>query len=421
MYQEAAMKEIVARNCRLMIGVLIIATVVTACSVPYFEIGKGKVTILMAGDTSVSGSRSIIPSIPTISKYTVIFTGPVAVDPVESVSSNINHILPIGTWDILIQARNGTGAVIAEGTAEDVVITTAGTTVVNITLHAVGDGFGTIALTLTWPVPYNSVFAVDAFLNGVAVDPSNLMFDPIARTVLFSEMVPVGVYRLLFHLYRPNEATCIYEAVHVVGNLTSQAVLTLVASDFTDPPIAPSGLTVTVGADRLNLSWVDNSIIVEGYDIERSTDSVTWTPLVSSLPHSETEYEDTAVVIGNTYYYRVFAYNNIGRSPASAIASGYFTAPGELTINITLSNPIDEPITFSQGSDVIVARTDSLVLSVIQSFTSYEWVLDGVTVGTSTTLTQPCAGLTLGVHHLALFVTKNGLLYSKQFRFIVGN
>jgi len=415
------MKNIVTRISRLMIGVIIIATLVAACSVPYYEIYKGKVTIQMAGDASVSGSRSIIPVIPTISKYTVIFTGPVAVDPVESVSPSINHFLPIGTWDILIQARNGTGAVIAEGTAEDIVITTAGTTVVNVTLHAVGDGFGTIALTLTWPAPYNSVFAVDAFLDGVAVDPSNLTFDPLARTVLFSEMVPVGEYRILFHLYRPDETTCIFEAVHVVGNLTSQAVLTLVASDFTDPPIAPSGLTVTAGIDRLYLGWVDNSIIVEGYDIERSDDSIIWTPLVSGLPHSVTEYEDTAVVLGNTYYYRVFAYNDIGRSPSSAIESGLVTAPGELTINITLSNPVDELITFNQGSDIIVARSSSLELSVIQSFTSYEWVLDGVTVGTATTLAQPCAGLTLGVHHIAVFVTKNGLLYSKQFRFMVGN
>jgi hypothetical protein len=375
----------------------------------------------MANCTSESVSRSIIPVIPAISTYTVNFTGPVAVVPVSDSSPNISCILAVGTWNVLIEARNDTGVLIAEGTAENIIITAGGTTLRTIPLHAVGTGYGTIALTLAWPSLYSSISAVEAFLDDKAIAPANLTFNPVARTVVYNAYLPVGDYRLTFHLSRPGEMTPVYEAVHVYGNLISQASLILTADDFTNPPIAPSGLTVTVGTDRLNLSWADNSIIVETYSIERSLDGSTWTVLVSGLAHVVTDYEDDSLVVGSTYHYRVIAHNQIGSSPPSASASALFTAPGDLTITITVSNPIDEPITFNQSSDIIVSRGGNLLLSVAESFTSYEWVLDGVTVGTAATLTHPCAALSLGVHHLALFVTKNELLYSNQFRFTVSN
>lgn len=400
---------------------LVIVVLMAACSNPYFEIGKGRLQISLAHGTGVAGSRSIIPVIQPIDSYTVSFTGPAAIDPIDRQSPAISCILPVGTWDVRVQGSAPSGLVVAEGMAEDVAITAAGTTTAYITLRAVGTGFGSVSLRLSWPALYSTVNAVEAYLDEELIAPARLAFNAAERTVSYNDFLPAGEYRIMFRLIRPGETTSIYEALHVFGNLFSEATILLAAADFTDPPIAPSGLTVTVGTDRLNLSWTDNSIIVETYSVQRSQDDSTWSTIVSGLPHNVTDYADTSAVIGNTYYYRVIAHNAVGASTPSASASALLSAPGELTITITLANPMDEPITFSQSSDIIVPRSNSLVLGVVQTFATYEWVLDGVTAGTGPVLTQPCSSLSLGVHHLALFVTKNGLLYSKQFRFIVGN
>ena len=87
------------------------------------------------------------------------------------------------------------------------------------------------------------------------------------------------------------------------------------------PPNAPTNLTVTqaaTGSPRL-LNWVDNATNENSYTVQRAT--VTngvigaWANLTQNLAANSTSYSDnTAVVSGRTYAYRVRAVNAAGNS-----------------------------------------------------------------------------------------------------------
>jgi alpha-tubulin suppressor-like RCC1 family protein len=86
---------------------------------------------------------------------------------------------------------------------------------------------------------------------------------------------------------------------------------------------APSSLIVTaISSTQISLSWIDNSDNEDGFEIERSCGSPgayiqidTIGPV--NLPITTAIYADTTVAPGNTYYYRVRAYNNIDNSSYS--------------------------------------------------------------------------------------------------------
>jgi alpha-tubulin suppressor-like RCC1 family protein len=95
-------------------------------------------------------------------------------------------------------------------------------------------------------------------------------------------------------------------------------------------PTAPSSLfATTITKNRIDLSWTDNSINESRFGIERA-DSLpgTWTE-IGSVDSDVTTYPDTGLSCGETYYYRVRAYDAAGGSPYSSIASEN-TSPDDL-------------------------------------------------------------------------------------------
>jgi len=96
------------------------------------------------------------------------------------------------------------------------------------------------------------------------------------------------------------------------------------------PPAAPSDLTATAGAGpQVSLAWTDNSLDETGFLIQRSTDGVNFTDLVSlpANPTNTASYVDTAVQAGMTYTYQVAAFNLGGPSAFSNIASAMIAGP----------------------------------------------------------------------------------------------
>ncbi|CAG1017797.1 hypothetical protein BURC_02493, partial [Burkholderiaceae bacterium] len=82
-------------------------------------------------------------------------------------------------------------------------------------------------------------------------------------------------------------------------------------------PAAPSNLIATqASASQINLAWTDNSNNESGFNIERSSNGVNWTPL-TGVGINATSYQNISLTCGTTYHYRVYAYNAVGNSPHS--------------------------------------------------------------------------------------------------------
>lgn len=76
----------------------------------------------------------------------------------------------------------------------------------------------------------------------------------------------------------------------------------------TDPPLAPSGLAVTgVTLDSVALSWTDQSSDEDSFQIERSSDGISFTT-IATVGAGVTTYTDDSLTPGTIYYYRVFAH-----------------------------------------------------------------------------------------------------------------
>ena len=89
----------------------------------------------------------------------------------------------------------------------------------------------------------------------------------------------------------------------------------------TAPPAPPSGLAASaVGPNEVTLTWFDKSSDEAGFKIEQSTDNVNFTP-VTTTGANATQFSVTGLNSDTTYYFRVYAYNAIGSSGFSNVAS----------------------------------------------------------------------------------------------------
>lgn len=88
-------------------------------------------------------------------------------------------------------------------------------------------------------------------------------------------------------------------------------------------PNAPSGLTATAFGSRfVRLQWNDNSGNETGFKIERraGSDTIPWT-LLATLSSNRNNFGDSSVTPNTTYSYRVLAFNGVGSSAYSNVAT----------------------------------------------------------------------------------------------------
>ena len=88
-------------------------------------------------------------------------------------------------------------------------------------------------------------------------------------------------------------------------------------------PAAPSKLTAKAkkGSAQVQLQWTTNSTNQSGFVVQRSSDGgVTWTT-IAQLTGNPNTYADMTARQKTTYTYRVYAYNALGNSPFSNLAT----------------------------------------------------------------------------------------------------
>jgi len=116
------------------------------------------------------------------------------------------------------------------------------------------------------------------------------------------------------------------------GSVNSRPSLTVTydsGTTETTPPVSPSNLTA-VRNGSITLNWLDNSDNETSFEIERSRDGSSWVT-VGLVDSDETHFVDANSDPKITYYYRVFAKNNIGSSVSNIIIVDGLSLPGAPT------------------------------------------------------------------------------------------
>lgn len=80
-------------------------------------------------------------------------------------------------------------------------------------------------------------------------------------------------------------------------------------------PLSPTQINaLTVGSDKVNLTWVDQSTDETGFEIYRSKDVLGPFAIIDKVGVNVVSYDDTKIEANTTYYYKVKAINNSGES-----------------------------------------------------------------------------------------------------------
>jgi subtilisin family serine protease len=192
----------------------------------------------------------------------------------------------------------------------------------------------------------------------------------------------------------------------------------------TTPPAAPTGLTATAGNQSAGLDWADNTESdLAGYDVYRSTTSGSGYSRVNGSLVTASNYNDTGLTNGTTYYYVVKAvdsstnpsgnsnqasatpstsysdtvlgtaglvsYWRLGETSGTTAADSQGTNTGTYTNGVTLgaqslllSDTVNKAASFDGSNDYVNVR-DAASLDLTSSFTLECWVnLDATTTST---------------------------------------
>ncbi len=111
-----------------------------------------------------------------------------------------------------------------------------------------------------------------------------------------------------------------YYRVRAVNGIGYSGYTSVVSATTPYTPSAPTGLVSSLSGVGINLDWTDNSSNETSFNIERSLNGITFSHLATTSA-DVINYLDTGLSSTTTYYYRLNAYNDIGYSAYSSVAS----------------------------------------------------------------------------------------------------
>lgn len=134
-------------------------------------------------------------------------------------------------------------------------------------------------------------------------------------------------------------------------NLSGNSAYSNIATATTKAPLitipkAPSDLTaIAVSGMQINISWTDNATDETGFELERSTDGVTFLKITDIGPDIA-YFQNIGLAATTKYWYRILAKNSAGKSVYSNIASATTlhvppAAPDRLTAEAVSSTQIN--------------------------------------------------------------------------------
>ena len=128
-----------------------------------------------------------------------------------------------------------------------------------------------------------------------------------------------GVYPIIITYFQKTSSSSITISWKKPGSNSFVAipdnVFTETVPAASNLPAAPSALTATaLSYKKVALSWTDNSNNETGFELSRSTDSVSGFSTIAKVTANTTSFQDTTVGPSTKYYYRVRAINANGES-----------------------------------------------------------------------------------------------------------
>jgi Secretion system C-terminal sorting domain/Fibronectin type III domain len=136
------------------------------------------------------------------------------------------------------------------------------------------------------------------------------------------------------------------------GNGPYSNIVGPVITEYTKAPHTPWGLKAVQSGQKVNLTWMDDSIREENYIIEKSQDNGATFSLVATLLRNNTMYTDENVTGGKTYIYRIKSVNTKGSSDYSKVFQITLSGTGSIdNIYNVYPNPFVNEFTISKISE----------------------------------------------------------------------
>jgi len=190
---------------------------------------------------------------------------------------------------------------------------------------------------------------------------------------------------------------------NVASGQTQAAAPTITA------PNAPSGLAASAASanptSSIALSWADNSTSESGYVVERSSDGASYSQR-AQLGSNAASYVDSGLASGAIYYYRVYAYNSVGSSGFSNVASAQTQALAPAPAATAPSAPSNP----SPSNGMTGVNPSNVTLGWSGNAQSYDVYINGARVASGLTSTsfRP-SGITDGVTYSWNVVANNSV------------
>jgi hypothetical protein len=235
-----------------------------------------------------------------------------------------------------------------------------GVAVVFSTYPHVGDpSTSSVGLALNGAAPFQRV---DTLASGVLLDSQDIKqidlgYDGTTLTVRVEDILTHLVFTTSFAVNIAQRIGSDTAYVGFTGGSGSSGywnIEDILSWKFTSQvpaPGAPTALRETAfTSSAIDLAWNSNSFNQSGYEVQRSTDGTSFSPIATT---TGTSYEDEEVIPNIGYYYRVRALGNAGNSPYSGTLRATFPSPvlnQDQDIG-TLGNPtIPGSATFGTGA-----------------------------------------------------------------------
>ncbi len=135
-------------------------------------------------------------------------------------------------------------------------------------------------------------------------------------------------------------------------------------------PAAPSNLNVQADSpSQITVKWSDNSSNESGFTLQRSLNGSTWST-IATLGGNATSYIDSSLSAATTYYYQVSAYNSVGTSAFSNIASTMTQAlvADTLAPIVAISQPSDAAVVSGVKVNIAGTATDNIGVTSLSCF-----------------------------------------------------